>query len=101
VNSGIEIRTSFFPLSWGYLFTVPRAAIDGYEYPLAWGTQVAPFAPGQHHVRIWVPWIFGPGGVTEAYVEVFPGQITGISYQAPWLTFMHPDVRHLGTRPWG
>jgi hypothetical protein len=99
--SGLEIRTSFMPLQWLLYFFAPKVAVNGVEYPLAWGTRLAPFPPGHYHVRVWVPYMFGPFGTAEAQVPIYEGQATTISYTAPMFMFSGGTLTVLGSRPYG
>ena len=100
-GSAIEIRTSHNPLQWVFYFIQPQASVNGVTYPLRWGTQLAAFPPGQYHVKIWVPYLWGPVCIGETYIEVYPGHISGLQYETAFFTFQQSQVRLLGTRPYG
>lgn len=101
MSSGIEIHTSFNPLQWLLYFFQPKVAVNGQEFPLTWGTRFAPFPPGQYHVKIWIPYIFGPTCIGEMQVPVYEGQISGISYSTPWFVFQGATLHFRGTKPFG
>ena len=101
MSSGLEIHTSFNPLQWVFFFVQPKVAVNGHEYPLTWGTRVAPFPPGQYHVRIWTPYLFGPACVAEAQVPVYEGQVTGLSYTTSFFVFSPGNLSIRGTKPFG
>ena len=101
MSSGIEITTSFNPLQWLFFFIQPRVAVNGQEYPLTWGVRFAPFPPGQYHVRIWVPYLFGPSCVAETQVPVYEGHVTGLAYSTPLFVFQTADLSLRGTKPSG
>ena len=50
--TGIQIETSFFPLSFFLYFCTPTIIIDGQPTRRAWGTHNFPTAGGLHNVQI-------------------------------------------------
>lgn len=101
MSSGLEIKTSFTPLQWVFYFVQPKVAVNGHEYPLTWGTRVAQFPPGQYHVKIWVPYLFGPACVAETQVAVYDGQVTSVSYETAMFVFSAGSLMVHGARPFG
>src|SRR5262249_19562989 len=52
-------------------------------------TTFVPLPPGQHTVRCYVPYIFfSTMGDNSVVVDVTPGQVVGVTWQAPWLAFL-------------
>lgn len=53
--TGIQIETSFFPLSFFLYLCTPTIIIDGQLTRRAWGLHTFPTAGGMHNVRIFFP----------------------------------------------
>ncbi|MBZ0120050.1 MAG: hypothetical protein K8H88_23880 [Sandaracinaceae bacterium] len=98
-TSGLEVRTSFNPLQWVFYMCKPAVEINGHRFDVPWGTQVAPMPPGQYHVKIYVPYLFGPACVAETQVQIHPGHVTGLAYETAFFIFMAGSIRQLGVRP--
>lgn len=102
MSSGIEIHTSFNPLQWGFFFRSPRVSVNGQEFPLTWGKRVASFPPGQYAVQIWVPGLFGRAAAAQAQVQVYEGQITGLTYEIGFFWLLQGGTLQVrGTKPFG
>jgi hypothetical protein len=97
--SGIEIHTSHNPFQWLFLFFAPKCSVNGQEYPLVWGTRTAPFPPGHYHLKVWVPYLFGPTCMGETTVTVQEGHVTSVRYETPFMVFMQATCMVTGMRP--
>src|SRR5689334_15719238 len=93
--TGIEVRLEFFPLGFFMFFCRPRVVIDGYLFEQGWWTpRFYQLAPGWHHVRIFVPYLFMPEcGANDVDVLVQPGAVLRVNYfKSPWM-FLKGDIR--------
>jgi len=83
-TSAIQVKTSFFPLSFFLFFCNPTVEIDGQSFKAGWGTRVFPVMPGQHTVKIFFKYFFmSQCGANSATVMVPPGQTARINYFMP------------------
>lgn len=89
VREGVLVNTEYFPLAFMMLFFKPKFVLDGQELgPRDWGRTPLPATPGQHHVHVYVPYLFPSKiGPADATVNVAPGQLTELSYKAPLFAF--------------
>ena len=101
MSSGIQLTTSFDLLQWVFYFTKPKAEINGVEFPLKWGLQVAAFPPGNYRMKVWVPYLFGPACVGQIDLAVYAGHVTVVTYGTPMFVFSSGKMRVHGTKPWG
>lgn len=90
--STINLVTKFFPLAiFLYLFP-PRVEVDGGEpQKISWGSNSLQVAPGQHHLKVYFPYlfIFRKTGKAEADVTATEGQTPTVTYKAPtWFMFL-------------
>src|SRR3954465_12093222 len=58
--SGIQIETSFFPLSFFLYACTPRIVIDGAVVLRPWGTHSFQLTPGMHRVQVYFFYLFLP-----------------------------------------
>ncbi|WP_228461733.1 serine/threonine-protein kinase [Gordonia spumicola] len=87
-GSGFVLTTKYFPLSWFFLFLTPTVEIDGTPVRARWGDNRFDLAPGQHRVRIWVPYLAGwRVGPAETVVSVGPQSAVALEYRAPVWAF--------------
>ena len=85
--TGIQIETSFFPLSFFLLFCTPTIIIDGYATQRAWGTHNFPTSGGLHNVRIYFQYLWMKTcGDASIKVVVQPNCVHRIVYEmSPWM----------------
>jgi hypothetical protein len=96
----LELHSSFFPLMWFLFFTSLRVTINGHEQLRKWGTAHLDLPAGVHHVRVHFPNLFGPGGVAERQVQIWPGHATRLRYEAPLLfAALRGTIADCGTQP--
>lgn len=80
-ETGIEVKTSFFPLAWILLLCMPRIAIDDRVRKRPWGTWFFPVAPGRHRVEIWFVYLFMQRcGFNSRRVDVEPGEVAKVNF---------------------
>ena len=86
-ESGITVRTKFFPLAFLLYFFKPKIHVDdGYAIDEPWGTHFFALPPGRHTVRCYVPYLFYKTmGDNSVSVDVAPGQVVDVQWRAPWL----------------
>ena len=76
--SGIQIETSFFPLSFFLYACTPRIVIDGVVQQRPWGTHSIPLQPGMHNLKVYFRYLFmDTCGLAQMNVVV----------QQPWTSF--------------
>jgi hypothetical protein len=98
--SGLEVNTTFFPLSWVFALLKPVVEVNGHPYTVPWGIQFAPLPPGRYHVRVFVPYLFGPACMAQSDVEIHPGHVTRMLYETGFSIF-GGSLRCLDVRPMG
>jgi hypothetical protein len=82
--TGIQIKTAFFPLSWGLFFCTPTIVIDNQPMRKSWGTTFFPTQPGQHTIKIFFRYMWiAECSAAAATGAVQPGQVTNITYYKP------------------
>src|SRR5690349_6978428 len=96
----LEVKLSFFFMMWILYLVTPSVCINGMAMPRKWGTHMFPLAPGRYHVEAWYPYLFSsrtsPGSIV---VDIFPGQVTAVSYRPAGLVFLGGTMSFLGVRP--
>jgi hypothetical protein len=85
----IAVTTKFLWLAWFFFFIKPKIFLNGHEVAAAWGRNVIPVQPGQHHLHVYVPYFLPPKvGPADATVPVQPGQQpVELEYRAPVWAF--------------
>ncbi|HLG14129.1 MAG TPA: hypothetical protein VJH03_06295 [Blastocatellia bacterium] len=86
-RTGIEVKTSFFPLAFLLFLCTPTIVIDGAAHRAGWGTYYFDAAPGNHHVKIFFKYLFmSECGGNSINVMVQPGRVSRIKYHMPpWM----------------
>jgi hypothetical protein len=97
----LEVHTSFNPLQWVFFFTKPVVEVNGQKHNVPWGTQLAPMPAGTYHVKVYVPYLFGPACVAQQQLTVHPGYVTSVGYETAFFVFSSGTLRDRGTRPMG
>jgi hypothetical protein len=94
-QTGIAVTTKFFVLAFLLYFFKPKVHIDnGPALDNGWGTMFVPLGPGTHTVRCYVPYMFFPTmGDSSVIVQVAPGQVVPVTWQAPWLVFLKGPMK--------
>ena len=93
----LELNLSFHFLQWIAYFITPKVMINGYLDRRSWGVHRIQLAPGQHHVRVSFPYLFNDDcGPAEAMVPIYPGMLTRVDYQIPFLVFMNGTMNVYG-----
>jgi hypothetical protein len=87
MRTGINVKTSFFPLAWILLFCKPVIEINGHKIKKSWGTSFFDLQPGEYHVKIYFAYVFKPEcGANSINVSLRPGEVRNISfYMPPWM----------------
>ena len=80
-QTGIRVKTGFFPLSWFLFFCTPIVEIDGQKNTTKWGNTSFPASPGKHTVKIYFPY-FGMAqcGANQIEVNVQEGKSVFVDY---------------------
>ncbi len=94
--TGIQIDTSFFPLSFFLYLCTPTIVIDGVATQRPWGTHNVQLPPGPHNIRIFFRYLFmSTCGANAINVMVQPNQINRIKYEMPPWMFSQGAIREL------
>jgi hypothetical protein len=80
-DTGIEVKTSFFPLTWIFFFMTPAISVDKKVKRRKWGTHFFKAKPGKHSIECWCPYLFfDKYGYNKTTVEVEAGEVTKVSW---------------------
>jgi hypothetical protein len=94
--SGIEVETSFFPLSFFLYACTPRIVIDGTINLRPWGKSSFQLPPGMHNVRIFFHYLFmDTCGFAQTNVVVQPNCVHRIKYDMGIFMFSPGSIREL------
>ena len=94
--TGIQVETSFFPLSFFLYLCTPTIVIDGVPQQWRWGTHAFQLPGGMHHVRIFFKYLFmDTCGVAAINVVVQPNCIHRIKYEMGIFMFSPGTIREL------
>ena len=94
--TGLQIETSFFPLSFFLYLCTPTIVIDGVACQRPWGSHSFQLAPGMHNVRIFFKYLLMETcGANAIDVVVQPNCIHRIKYEMPPWMFSKGSIREL------
>lgn len=94
--TGIEIDTSFFPLSFFLYLCTPTIVIDGMATQRPWGAHTFQLPPGPHNIRIFFHYLFMSNcGANAINVVVQPFHVHRIKYEMPPWMFSQGAIREL------
>ena len=94
--SGIQIETSFFPLSFFLYACTPRIVIDGEIMLRPWGRHSFQLTPGMHNVQVYFHYLFmAKCGFTQTNVVVQPNCVHQLKYEMGILMFLPGSIREL------
>lgn len=96
---GFEIDTTYNPLAFLLALTHPVVTVDGTAFDLRWGRGFVPAEPGTHQVKVHYPYLFIEGNPANAELEVQPGHVTLVRYQAPIIVMMAGRLIPYGSEP--
>ena len=90
----VVIRPKFFVLAFLLNFFKPKGSINGHEVPLVWRAPNAfPVPPGRYEIGVWLPYLFFPRmGYSAVVVDVMPGAVVEVVWNAPWLVFLAGSI---------
>ncbi len=93
----LEVKTGFFFLAWMLHFVKPNVEINGQRHKPNWGRFTIDLYPGQYHLHVSFPWVFGDKtGPAQTPVNIYAGHVTFVSYEAPLFLLSPGTIR---TRP--
>jgi hypothetical protein len=95
----LEVKTEFFFMLWILFFVSTGIEVNGQRHRRPWGVTTLELPPGNHQVKIYFNYLFGPAGVSIRNVTVHPGHITRLRYSAPWLVFLSGSVTEMPPVP--
>ena len=94
--SGIQVETSFFPLSFFLNFCTPTIVIDRMPQRRPWGSHSFPLEPGMHNVKIYFGYLFmSTCGFNQMNVVVQPNCIHRIRYEMGMFMFSAGAIREI------
>ena len=94
--SGIQVETSFFPLSFFLYACTPRIVIDGEVTQRPWGTHSFQLAPGMHNVKIYFHYLFlSTCGMAQTNVVVQPNCVHRLKYEMGIFMFSPGSIREI------
>jgi len=94
--TGIEIETSFFPLSFFLYACTPTISIDDVPCRRPWGKHTFQLTPGMHNVKVWFRYLFlDTAGFAQINVVVQPNCIHRIRYEMGIFMFSPGSIREL------
>lgn len=75
MKTGLEIKTTFFPLAWFLYFVTPTIEINGEKQKKKWGNTFFALSPGEYLIKIYFPY-FGKSecGANEIKVSISEGE---------------------------
>jgi hypothetical protein len=84
----VVVDIKHHPLAFAFTLVTPKITINGHQVLGRWGRNALPLPPGQHQLRIHLPY-FLPSEVGPAAlnVPVQPGQSVELEYRAPMWAF--------------
>lgn len=87
MNTGLEIKTGFFPLAWFLYFVTPTIEINGEKHKRKWGEDFFSLSPREYRVKISFPYMGNAEcGANEITVTVSEGEKRRITYDMPpWI----------------
>ncbi len=92
--TGIQVTTSFFPLSFFLYLCTPTIVIDGVAYRRPWGTHSFPLEGGMHNVRVYFGYLFmSTCGDNSLNVIVQPNCIHRVTFEMPIFMFSKGTMR--------
>jgi hypothetical protein len=94
--TGIQLTTSFFPLSFFLYACTPTIVIDGVACRRPWGTHSFQLPPGVHNVRVFFRYLFlETCGDNSINVMVEPNRVNRIVFEMPAWMFSKGAMREV------
>ena len=94
--TGIELETSFFPMSFFLYLCTPTVVIDGVATQRPWGTHNFQLPPGPHNIRVFFRYLLmSTCGAAAINVMVQPHQVNRVKYEMGMLMFSPGTIREL------
>ena len=94
--NGVQIETSFFPLSFFLYLCTPTIVIDNVPQRRPWGTHNFQLEPGMHNIKIYFGYLFmSTCGFNQINVVVQPNCIHRIKYEMGMFMFSPGAIREV------
>jgi len=94
--SGIQIDTSFFPLSFFLYLCTPTIVIDGVATQRPWGSHSFQLEPGMHNVKLFFHYLFmSTCGFNQMNIVVQPNCVHRIKYEMGVFMFSPGAIREI------
>ncbi len=94
--TGLEIETSFFPLSFFLYLCTPTIVIDGVATQRPWGKHNFQLEPGMHNVKVFFHYLFmSTCGFNQINVVVQPNCVHRIKYEMGIFMFSPGAIREI------
>lgn len=95
----LRIHTGFLFLMWVLFFVSTRIEINGQAVNRPWGFSSFPLAAGTYQIKIAFNYMFGPQGTAVRNVNIYPGHVTMLRYNAPIFIFLSGDLTETPAQP--
>jgi hypothetical protein len=93
-TTGIQVKTSFFPLAFFLFFCDPVIVIDHNPLKAYWGTRFFSVTPGKHTVKVYFRYFWmAECGANSIKVRVERNQIVKVNYFMPPLMFVQGSLK--------
>ena len=94
--NGVQIETSFFPLSFFLYLCTPTIVIDDVPQRRPWGTHNFVLEPGMHNIKVYFHYLFmSTCGFNQINVVVQPNCIHRIKYEMGMFMFSPGAIREV------
>ena len=81
-------------------FVKPNVEINGHRNKPNWGQFIMDLVPGEYHVHVSFPWVFGDRtGPSQMQVPIYSGYVTMVKYEAPLFLLNDGSLRMMGRQP--
>ena len=95
-STGVQIETSFYPLSFFLYLCTPTIVIDGYPCQRPWGSHYFGLQPGVHNIRIYFRYLFmAYCGANQININVVEGRVSRVVFEMPPMVFSSGNIREL------
>jgi hypothetical protein len=88
----LRVHTNFFVLQWVLFLVTTFIELNGQRQRRPWGHSTFPVAAGDYQLRVGFHYIFGPTGTAVANIRIYPGHVTQVRYDAPFIMFLSGSI---------
>lgn len=92
--TGFEVKLEYSVLLFHYMFCPVFVVINGSTIKAAWGVQFFPAVPGRYRIECYTSYLITPlAGLNSVEIDLQPGQVFRIQWNAPPIVFMKGKMR--------